>query len=123
MICLATENLKERRTIPQMTGNEFPLDRVYLRKPSNEYLEGIWVDSVDGVERRCWRCGEKELVWVVYSFSDRVYMRLCILDLSIFTESGLIKPRSNGPIPTKDGDFPLTLFPTKYARLDREEFG
>lgn len=81
------------------------------------------MDSIDGVERRCWRCGEKELVWLVYSFSDRVYMRLCILDLSIFTESGLIKPRRNGSIPTKDGDFPLTLFPTNYARLDREEFG
>ena len=106
-----------------MSDDDDSLDRVYLLEPWGIYTEGIWVDALTGVERRCWRCGDKVVVWVVFSYTDRVYLRLCNLDLCDLLETGLIKPRKNGSIPTKDSNFPLSIFPTNFAKLDHEEFG
>ncbi len=106
-----------------MSDDDYSLDRVYLQEASDTYPAGIWVDALAGVDRRCWRCGDKVIVWVIYSYTDRLYLRLCNFDLSNLLETGLIKPRKNGSIPTKDGNFPLSMFPTNFAKLDHEEFG
>ena len=106
-----------------MENNNYSIDRIYLHEPSGMFPAGIWVDVFAGVERRCWRCGDKTLVWLIYSYSDRVYLRLCNIDLLSFLDTGLIKPRKNGSIPTKESNFPITMFPTNFAKLDHEEFG
>ena len=102
---------------------DHPIEGIYLQDPSELYPAGIWLDAVAGSERRCWCCGEKTLVWVIYSYTDRIYLRLCELEILGFVETGLLKPRKNGSIPTKDSNFAFTFFPTSFAKLDDEEYG
>jgi hypothetical protein len=103
--------------------NDCNLDRVYLHEPSSSYPFGIWVDSFSGIERFCWRCGDRTLTWIVYSHMDHTYLRLCHVDLYEYSNAGFIKPRKNGSIATKGNEFTITSCPTKFAKKDKEIFG
>jgi hypothetical protein len=106
-----------------LTPNDYDLDRVYIHEPSSSNPFGIWVDSFSGTERICWRCGDRNITWIVYSPIDHSYLRLCHLDLYEYSNAGFIKARKNGSIATKGSEFVITSCPTKFAKRDKEIFG
>ena len=106
-----------------MTAENYELDRVYLHEPSPNYPFGIWVDTFSGADRICWRCGDQTTVWVVYSYVDHAYLRLCHVDLHEYSAAGFIKPRKNGSVQTKGSEFTISACPTKFAKKDKEVFG
>ena len=106
-----------------MTSSDYELDRVYLLEPSSNYPNGIWVDCFSGQERICWRCGDKTIAWVVYSYMDHTYLRLCNFDLNSYFSAGFIKARKNGSIATKGSEFTINSCPTKFAAKDKVVFG
>lgn len=117
------DELKDVEKWHSVETNDYELDRMYLHEPSPSYPFGIWVDSFSGIERICWRCGDRTITWVVYSHMDHTYLRLCHVDLYEYSNAGFIKPRKNGSIGTKGSEFTITSCPTKFSRKDKEIFG
>ena len=60
-----------------------------------------WLNRLNLFESKCQRCKELTEVYKVYSYMDRSYLTLCILDIYKHYEVGFMKMKKSGEIPSK----------------------
>ena len=89
------------------------IDKDYLdHRPSGKYQVAPWLNRANVFEAKCDRCKQKQLIYKVYSFMDRIYVNLCSTDLLAYYLSGLIHTKKSGEISTKS-------YQEKYERGKR----